>query len=71
MPDPRNPISFPPPIIPPLVFNIVRVKPINSSTVKTNAAYQAKLKDTVWANYQLVMTNGLLSPVILPFPERR
>jgi hypothetical protein len=56
MPDPRNPISFPPPIIPPLVFNIVRVKPINSSTVKTNAAYQAKLKDTVWANYQLVMT---------------
>jgi hypothetical protein len=53
---PRNPISFPPPVTPPLVFNIVRVKPINSSTVQTNAAYHAKLKDTIWANYELVMT---------------
>jgi hypothetical protein len=57
----RNPISFPPPVTPPTIFNIVRVKPINPSTVQTNAAYQTALKGTVWANYELVMTQWPLA----------
>jgi hypothetical protein len=52
----RNPISFPPPVTPPPPFNVTRVKPINPSTVQTNAAYQIALKGTIWANYELVMT---------------
>ena len=52
----RNPISFPPPVTPPAPFNVIRIKPINASTAQTNASYQAALKGTIWANYQLVMT---------------
>ena len=55
MPD-RNPYAFPPPEIVPPPFNVDRVKPINSSTVQTNTAYRNALKDTIWANYELVMT---------------
>jgi len=51
-----NPIPFPPPETPPSPFNVIRVKPINSSTIQTDAAYRDALKGTVWANYQLVMT---------------
>jgi hypothetical protein len=58
----RNPIAFPPPVTPPTIFNIVRMRPINPSTVQTNAAYQTALKGTVWANYELVMTQW-------PLPE--
>ena len=58
---PSSPISFPPPPPEPAPhFNIDRLKPIFSSgivsTVATNAAYQSLLAGTVWANYQLVMT---------------
>jgi hypothetical protein len=56
MPDPPNPIPFPPPVQPPSAFNIVRLKPIDPSTQKTNAAYRAALQGTIWANYELVMT---------------
>jgi hypothetical protein len=51
-----NPIPFPPPETPPPPFNVIRVKPINASTLETNAAYRDALKGSVWANYQLVMT---------------
>lgn len=51
-----NPIPFPPPETPPPPFNVIRFKPINPSTVQTNAAYRDALRGTVWANYQLVMT---------------
>lgn len=51
-----NPIPFPPPETAPPPFNVIRVKPINPSTVRTNAAYRDALKGTIWANYQLVMT---------------
>jgi hypothetical protein len=37
-------------------FNVVRAKPIHDSTSRTNQLYQGALKNTVWANYQLVMT---------------
>ena len=51
-----QPIPFPPPETVPAPFNVDRVKPINPSTLETNAAYRSALKGTVWANYQLVMT---------------
>ena len=50
-----NPIPFPPSDRAP-PFNVDRVKPINPSTLETNAAYRSALKGTVWANYELVMT---------------
>ena len=39
-------------------YNVVRVarSPIHPNTTSMNARYQALLKDTVWGNYQLVMT---------------
>ena len=60
-PMPRsNPISFPPPPLPatPTSFNVQRLTPINSSTAKTTAQYQAALqaKGGPWQLYQLVMT---------------
>jgi hypothetical protein len=57
----RNPIAFPPPVTPPAPFNVDRVKPINPSTMQTNAAYRNALKDTVWAHYELVMTQWPLT----------
>ncbi|WFU81702.1 hypothetical protein QA645_02835 [Bradyrhizobium sp. CIAT3101] len=62
MPKPPNPIPFPPPVQPPRPFNIERVKPIDPSTQSTNAAYQGALKGTIWANYELVMTQWPLQP---------
>lgn len=55
---PDNPIEFPPPGVPPLKFNVQRLKPIHSSTQQTNAAYRAALaqQNSVWQFYQLVMT---------------
>jgi hypothetical protein len=55
MPD-KNPISFPPPVQAPAPFNIERVRPIDPSTQQTNTAYRKALEGTVWANYELVMT---------------
>jgi hypothetical protein len=48
----RNATSPPPPV------NIQRLKPINSSTVKTNGLWQSALKNSnsVWQFYQLTMT---------------
>jgi hypothetical protein len=64
----KNPIAFPPPETPPPPFNVERVKPINRSTQKTDAAYQNVVNGTVWANYKLVMTQWPLqaSQPILP-----
>ncbi|MDB5310233.1 MAG: hypothetical protein JWO38_4435 [Gemmataceae bacterium] len=63
-PFPLNPLKEPPP--PP--FNVTRVKPIHDSTVQTNQAYQAALKGTIWANYQLVMTQWPLVPKMPNLP---
>jgi hypothetical protein len=50
-----------PPTAPP--FNVVRVKTIHKSTEATNTAYHAALpKDSVWRNYQLVMTQWPTTP---------
>ena len=51
-----NPIAFPPPETAPPPFNVNRLKPINPSTLQTNAAYRNALSGTIWANYELVMT---------------
>ena len=51
-----NPIPFPPPLQPPAPFNIVRIKPIDPSTRNTNSSYRSALAGTIWANYELVMT---------------
>lgn len=55
-----NPINYPPPApTPTQKFNVTRTRPINASTVQTNAAYQQVLKTKgsgVWQYYQLVMT---------------
>jgi hypothetical protein len=59
---PTNPHGFPPSPMPPPPFNVVRDPraPINPSTAMTNRLYQAALRsgraNSVWANYQLVMT---------------
>lgn len=56
---PSNPISFPPPNVPPDTFNVERIKPIASSTQQTTAAYQQALASQgtgVWQFYQLTMT---------------
>lgn len=62
---PNNPISFPPPDVPPLKFNVQRLKPIfgptqqaTGNTQQTNAAYRQALaqQNSVWQFYQLVMT---------------
>ena len=37
-------------------FNEIPTTPTDSSTVDINKAYQEKLKNTVWKNYQLVIT---------------
>ena len=75
---PNNPINFPPPEIPPLKFNVQRLKPIfgpaqqsTGSTQQTNAAYRAALaqQNSVWQFYQLVMTQWPLqknSPQPIP-----
>jgi len=54
----QNPYKLDQVLSPPTLapFNVNRVKPINSSTLTTNKAYQAALAGTVWQNYQLVMT---------------
>lgn len=54
----RNPIEFPPPEVPPTVFNVQRLKPIHPSTVETNRAYRRALaqQNSVWQFYQLVTT---------------
>jgi hypothetical protein len=50
-----NPRSFPPEATP-QPFNVSRIQPINASTDATNAAYQAKLANTPWRFYKLVVT---------------
>jgi hypothetical protein len=59
-PYPLDRVLTPP--VPP-AFNVTRVMPINSSTVATNAAYQAALPpNSIWKNYRLVMTQWPLVP---------
>jgi hypothetical protein len=45
-----------PPLDNPKVMQVVRAKKIAESTSKTNEAYHALLKGSVWENYELVMT---------------
>jgi hypothetical protein len=54
---PDNPYTVSPlPIPTPKPFNVTRVKPIHASTAMTNTSYRKALGKTIWANYQLVMT---------------
>ena len=60
-----NPVTLPrvlqPPTAPP--FNVMRIKPIHTSTQATNAAYHGALpQNSVWQFYQLVMTQWPLVP---------
>lgn len=49
--DTLNPLT-----IPPIPYNVNRLKKIHDSTQATNSNYRAALSGTVWANYKLVMT---------------
>jgi hypothetical protein len=54
---PPNDVNAQPmPAVAPAPFNVTRTMPIHPSTMATNAAYQAKLQNTPWQYYQLVMT---------------
>lgn len=73
-PDPTKPQKLDPPFAPPPLslanpplpnpapMQVVRGLPIHPQTKTTNATYQAKVAGTVWANYQLVMTQWPTSP---------
>jgi hypothetical protein len=62
MPDPSNPIVFPPPTVPPTVFNVDRLKPVHPQTQATNQRYRAALAAAgPWQFYQLTMTQWPLS----------
>ena len=62
--------QWPPKFPPPPPYNVTRVKPIFSDTsdpavvptTATNARYQAAIANTVWKNYQLVMTQWPVPP---------
>jgi hypothetical protein len=52
-----NPYTLDPlPLPTPKPFNVTRTLPVNPSTQKTNALYQAALAGTAWRFYQLTMT---------------
>jgi hypothetical protein len=52
-----NPYTVSPlPIPTPAPYNVTRIMPVHPSTAATNAAYRKALQGTIWANYQLVMT---------------
>jgi hypothetical protein len=40
----------------PTTYNVVRLFPINPSTQATNALYRQALANTIWTNYELIMT---------------
>jgi hypothetical protein len=63
-----NPVKFPIPTKAPAPYNVERLKPIDPSTVATNAAYQQALRaaGSVWQNYQLVMTQWPRDPFNVP-----
>ncbi len=46
----------------PVLYNVDRLVPINSSTHGTNNTYRQKLAGTIWQNYELVMTQWPLVP---------
>jgi hypothetical protein len=53
-------------------MQVVRVRAIAPSTVRTNVAYQNALRGTVWVNYMLVMTQWPTAPAQpsgSPFPD--
>src|SRR5271165_2925293 len=69
--------GWPPTFPPPPPYNVQRLRPIFSATTAfgspvvpttaTNARYQAAVADTVWKNYQLVMTQWpVANPPTLP-----
>lgn len=53
-------------------IQVVRLRPIHDSTHQTNSLYREMIKDTVWKNYELVMTQWPTNPggtgVGSPFP---
>jgi hypothetical protein len=60
---PPNDVNAQPmPAVAPAPFNVTRTMPIHPSTMATNAAYQAKLQNTPWQYYQLVMTQWPVTP---------
>jgi hypothetical protein len=64
-----NPYSVNPlPIPTPAPYNVTRTKPIHPSTAITNTAYRTALAGTIWANYQLVMTQWPLKPNMSTLP---
>lgn len=68
MPDNNPYVVNPLPIPVPPPYNVTREKPIHPSTVTTNAEYRKALKGTIWANYQLVMTQWPLKPKMPNLP---
>lgn len=60
----ENPIPFPPPKTPPAPFNVTRYYDLAPQTKTTNAAWRTLLKQSgsVWANYQLVVTQFPATP---------
>jgi hypothetical protein len=61
----NNPIPLDRVLLPPTAppYNVVRVKPIHDSTVKTNEAYHNALApDSIWRFYRLVVTQWPLTP---------
>jgi hypothetical protein len=64
-----SPFQLDPPVAPPVTpFNIVRVNPIHPSTTQTNSLYRSELAkvNSVWKNYQLVMTQWPTPPAGTP-----
>jgi len=71
-PDPPKPVG--PgnlPVANPDPMQVVRMQPLHKQTVATNALYQKALSGTVWANYQLVVTEWPTKTrdPSKPFPE--
>jgi hypothetical protein len=75
LPPPVNAAN--PPQADPKPVQVVRLKPIDESTQKTNQLYQGhpQVKGTLWKNYQLVATQWPTQPTAggdgTPFPPNR
>ena len=69
MPTPPNIPSNDPYAAPKNVYNVVRAPFISTLTGKANGAYQAKLANSVWKNYELVMTQWQLPNSAHTFPD--
>lgn len=62
MPPPPSINECNPPAASPTPAQVVRIRKIHASTQQTNQLYQTKLAGTVWANYQLTVTQWPTGP---------